>query len=86
MDEADYLGDRIGIMGKGKLICCGSSEFLKDRYGAGYNLTIVKEDNNVSSDPIIKFVKSVIPSAHILSNVSSEITIQLKNDSIQSFS
>lgn len=29
MDEADNLGDRIGIMNKGKLITCGSSLFLK---------------------------------------------------------
>ena len=33
MDEADYLGDRIGIMGEGKLICCGSSIYLKNKYG-----------------------------------------------------
>jgi ATP-binding cassette, subfamily A (ABC1), member 3 len=39
MDEADYLGDRIGIMGEGKIICCGSSVFLKNRFGVGYNLT-----------------------------------------------
>jgi len=44
MDEADYLGDRIAIMGEGKLICCGSSVFLKNKYGVGYNLTIVKRD------------------------------------------
>ena len=42
MDEADFLGDRIGIMGEGKLICCGSSVFLKNKFGVGYNLTIVK--------------------------------------------
>ncbi len=41
MDEADFLGDRIGIMGEGKLICCGSSVFLKNKFGVGYNLTIV---------------------------------------------
>ena len=29
MDEADLLGDRIAIMGDGKLRCCGSSLFLK---------------------------------------------------------
>lgn len=75
MDEADYLGDRIGIMGQGQLICCGSSEFLKDRFGVGYNLSIVKEDNNVDSVPIINYIKSIIPSANVLSNVSSEITI-----------
>ena len=33
MDEADYLGDRIAIMAKGKLVCSGSSLFLKKRYG-----------------------------------------------------
>ena len=33
MDEDDYLGDRIAIMAKGKLVCSGSSLFLKKRYG-----------------------------------------------------
>ena len=35
MDEADMLGDRIAILAEGKLRCCGSSLFLKSRYGAG---------------------------------------------------
>jgi len=43
MDEADVLGDRIGIMGKGKILCLGTSLFLKNRYGAGYKLTMVKK-------------------------------------------
>lgn len=33
MDEADLLGDRIAIMSEGKLQCCGSSFFLKKKYG-----------------------------------------------------
>ena len=45
MDEADYLGDRIGIMGEGKLRCCGSSIFLKNKFGIGYSLVIVKKDS-----------------------------------------
>jgi ATP-binding cassette, subfamily A (ABC1), member 3 len=61
MDEADFLGDRIGIMGEGKLICCGSSVFLKNKFGVGYNLTLVKEDTNVDSAPIITLVKTNIP-------------------------
>ncbi len=56
MDEADFLGDRIGIMGEGKLICCGSSVFLKNQFGVGYNLTMVKKDTNVDSGPIIDLV------------------------------
>ena len=50
MDEADILGDRIGIMSGGELMCLGSSLFLKNRFGVGYNLTMVKnhkEDNNL---------------------------------------
>jgi len=42
MDEADILGDRIGIMVNGEIICLGSSLFLKNRFGVGYNLTMVK--------------------------------------------
>ena len=33
MDEADLLGDRISIMAGGELQCCGSSFFLKKKYG-----------------------------------------------------
>lgn len=33
MDEADLLADRIAIMSKGQLKCCGSSLFLKKHYG-----------------------------------------------------
>uniref|UniRef100_A0A7S3XYS2 ABC transporter domain-containing protein n=1 Tax=Heterosigma akashiwo TaxID=2829 RepID=A0A7S3XYS2_HETAK len=43
MDEADLLGDRVAIVGEGRLRCCGSSLFLKSRFGAGYNLTLVKQ-------------------------------------------
>ena len=46
MDEADILGDRIGIMAEGRLICLGSSLFLKNRFGVGYNLTIVKKSKD----------------------------------------
>ena len=42
MDEADLLGDRIGIMSQGRQVCLGSSQFLKNRYGCGYNLSIKK--------------------------------------------
>lgn len=46
MDEADILGDRICIMAEGKIKCCGSSLFLKNRYGVGYNLIIAKTTRN----------------------------------------
>ena len=42
MDEADWLGDRIAIMTEGQLCCCGSSLFLKKKFGVRYQLTIEK--------------------------------------------
>ncbi len=42
LDEADYLGYRICIMAEGKLKCVGSSVYLKNKFGLGYNLSIVK--------------------------------------------
>lgn len=46
MDEADILGDRIAIMAEGKVKCCGSSLFLKNTYGVGYNLVIAKKNRD----------------------------------------
>jgi len=42
MDEADYLGDRIAIMSKGSLRCCGSPLYLKSKYGSGYSLVLTR--------------------------------------------
>lgn len=44
MDEADVLSDRVAIISNGQLRCCGSSLFLKKRFGSGYYLTIVRKN------------------------------------------
>uniref|UniRef100_A0AAQ5ZUX9 ABC transporter domain-containing protein n=1 Tax=Amphiprion ocellaris TaxID=80972 RepID=A0AAQ5ZUX9_AMPOC len=41
MDEADLLSDRIAIISKGQLHCCGSPLFLKNCFGVGFYLTLV---------------------------------------------
>ena len=46
MDEADLLGDRIAIINEGKLVCVGSSIFLRSTYGNGYYLTLVLNEND----------------------------------------
>ena len=55
MDEADILGDRIGIMANGKLTCLGTSMFLKNKFGVGYNLTLVKSSTEPNNS-IIEFM------------------------------
>jgi ATP-binding cassette subfamily A (ABC1) protein 3 len=41
LDEAEYLGDRIGIMTNGRYICSGTSSFLKSKYPCGFNLNLL---------------------------------------------
>ncbi len=74
MDEADILGDRIGIMTGGQLICLGSSLFLKNRFGVGYNLTMVKKTKEANK-MIGKYLEAHLgPEVKLLQEVSSEIT------------
>lgn len=54
MDEADVLGDRIAIISQGQLCCVGSSLFLKNRYGNGYYLTLVRSDVDIDEEAILK--------------------------------
>jgi len=42
MEEAEALGDTISIIAAGKLVCSGSSLWLKNKYGDGYTLSINK--------------------------------------------
>ncbi|KAG3111793.1 ABC transporter A family member 1 [Phytophthora idaei] len=85
MDEADILGDRIAIMAEGEMRCCGSSLFLKNRFGAGYNLTLVKDDAKCDDKAVSAFITSFVPSAQLLSNVGSEIAFQLPLHSSSQF-
>lgn len=60
MDEADQLGDRIGIMEHGTLACCGSSLFLKNVYGVGYLLTLTLKPG-ADSRRIRHAIRDLIP-------------------------
>ncbi|XP_072934146.1 cholesterol transporter ABCA5-like [Epargyreus clarus] len=46
MEEADALCSRVGIMVKGGLRCIGSTQHLKNLYGAGYTLEMKIGQNN----------------------------------------
>ena len=65
MDECEVLGDRIGIMNLGKIVCVGSCLFLKKRYGTGYRLIFEKGLNWVpSSERVLEeLVKKFVPGA-----------------------
>jgi len=79
MDEADILGDRIAIMTEGEVECTGSSLFLKQRYGVGYQLIIEKA---VSDDlpEVEEYLKQEIPDILKLQEVSGEISFQIPRE------
>ena len=84
MDEADVLGDRIGIMAKGKIRCLGSSLFLKNRFGAGYKLTMVKKfkEDNLKIQP---YLQEVFGQVEKLLEVSQEITFKINYNQAAQF-
>uniref|UniRef100_A0A8C6WDT6 ATP-binding cassette, sub-family A member 17 n=1 Tax=Nannospalax galili TaxID=1026970 RepID=A0A8C6WDT6_NANGA len=84
MDEADLLGDRIAIMAKGELQCCGSSLFLKKKYGTGYYMTLIKTplyDTEKVSDLIYQH----IPNAVLESSIGEELIFILPKKTMPRF-
>ena len=43
MDEAEHLGNRVALMANGKLMCCGTSMFLKQIVGKGLSKVEIKK-------------------------------------------
>lgn len=81
MDEADMLGDRVGIMSHGKLICCGTSLFLKSKYGVGYTLVVTRTDDGAGNrgpdSPLMKALHSFVSSFEVLNDVGHELFVQI---------
>jgi ATP-binding cassette, subfamily A (ABC1), member 3 len=78
MDEADILGDRIGIMNEGELICLGSPLFLKNKFGSGYTLTVVKRNAMSESVAMEEYIHEKLgKDVKKTSEISSEVTFQI---------
>lgn len=84
MDEADVLGDRIGIMSHGGLQCMGSSFFLKKRFGTGYHL-ICEKNYDCDSRFVTGLLCKYLPTLRIASENDTEISYLLPEDQVQLF-
>ena len=87
LDEAEYLGDRIGIMTDGQYICCGSSSYLKSKYPCGFNINLLINSKIFTDDYKVQFYNEILryePNAEI--KVASKgifsINIQSNNKNI----
>lgn len=71
MEEADQLGDRIGIMSKGKLDVVGTSIFLKNHYGIGYTLHITRAaGSDCDERELLTWIRRFVPDAQFGSSSS----------------
>ena len=88
LDEAEYLGDRIGIMSDGKYLCSGTSSFLKSKYPCGFNLNLLINEDKFDDEykrQIFEGIQKLEPKSEI--RVASKgtfcINIQPNNNNIE---
>lgn len=84
MDEADVLGDRIAIMNDGALRTVGSSFFLKQKFGTGYRLICVKNQNFNDHD-VLEILKKHDEDASVESQGDKEVTFVLDEGKLPVF-
>ncbi|XP_054008556.1 cholesterol transporter ABCA5-like isoform X3 [Hylaeus anthracinus] len=84
MDEADILADRKAVISKGKLRCCGSSLFLKNKFGIGYHLTLVLE-GNAREHAISRLVSSHVTKSEKARRHGRELSFILPHNSVENF-
>ncbi|KAM6375906.1 ATP-binding cassette sub-family A member 13 [Alca torda] len=80
LDEAEVLSDRIAILQRGQLRCCGSPSYLRETYGQGHSLTLIKKPSVFETqDPkhifrVTSLVQTHIPEAFLKENSGTELT------------
>ncbi|KAK3578304.1 hypothetical protein CHS0354_004209 [Potamilus streckersoni] len=84
MDEADILADRKAIISKGHLRCCGSSLFLKNKFGIGYHLNMVMKPA-CDVDKVRQAVSSYVPTAQVSRIHGKELSMILPLHEVDKF-
>ncbi|KAL2632396.1 hypothetical protein R1flu_017082 [Riccia fluitans] len=65
MEEADVVADRKGVLSHGVLKCCGSSLFLRNRFGLSYLLHLTKGET-FNAGAILRLLESHIPNISVV--------------------
>ncbi|KAL3695276.1 hypothetical protein R1sor_009352 [Riccia sorocarpa] len=65
MEEADVVADRKAILSHGVLKCCGSSLFLRNRFGLSYLLHLTKGET-FSAGAVLRLLESHIPNVSVV--------------------
>jgi len=81
MEEADLLGDRVGIMASGNLQCIGTSLHLKNKFGLGYRLNVIAQKNK--QDHAKKTVQETVPNAVLIQDSGLVSAYAIKKKDLQ---
>lgn len=84
MEEADALGDRIAILSSGRLRALGSCLFLKNKFGSGYNLSMmcVKQREGVEQE-VAKLIVTQLPGAEVVKCTSGVVSASVPRRAMQ---
>ncbi|KGL85400.1 ATP-binding cassette sub-family A member 13, partial [Tinamus guttatus] len=80
LDEAEVLSDHIAILQHGQLKCSGSPTHLRETYGQGHSLTLIKKPSVFEiQDPkhivhVTSLVQTHIPEAFLKDSSGTELT------------
>lgn len=84
MDEADILAERKAVISKGRIRCCGSSLFLKNKFGIGYHLTLVL-NSDAHETAIAQLVQRYVHKSERARRHGRELSFILPHNAVNSF-
>lgn len=79
MEESEALGDVVAVMSKARVQAIGTSLRLKSRFGSGYRITMLLEDES-KRDEVLQFVDKFAPGTTLRSQVSGVLKFQISKD------
>ncbi|KAF8934037.1 ATP-binding cassette sub- A member 1 [Podila verticillata] len=82
MEEADILGDRICVMAHGRLRAIGNSIHLKNKFGAGYRISIMTDPS--TTEQVKAIVESKVPGAILKDDSAGALLYQFPPSSMAS--
>jgi len=77
MDEAEALCDKIAIQVNGKMVCFGSPQHLKQKYGQGYKVD-VKLPAEIASNALDQHFSQVLPFMQRVGEKNEEGIVEFK--------
>lgn len=81
---SNFLADRKAVVSKGNIRCCGSSLFLKNKFGIGYHLTLVL-DGVFKEQAIARLVTTHVSKAEKARKHGKELSFILPHNAVEKF-